>query len=131
MKIFMFALSIALLPAVAGAGVIFGNVSLVDKDKTKLAGDTLVVALTPAEQPDSIGLAMKSELKDTTDAYSAFNLFVEGSGSYKLHLLGKSKGVELIEPISVQVYEEAVEFNLILTHDKSGTAKYPYTVRRK
>jgi hypothetical protein len=131
MKIITIIMLLALLPIVAGAGVIFGNISIMEKEKIKPAGDTLLVVLTSVDQPIPADQLIKSTVKDTTDTYSAFNLFVDGTGSYLLHVLSKTKGQELIEPVAVQLYEEPAEFNLILSPDKSGKGKYLYTARRK
>lgn len=133
MKGFKAALFLALfLPAVAGAGVLSGNVLMVVQDKEKPAGDTLLVVLMPVGKEVTADQLAKAALKDTTDAYSAFNLFVKEAGSYKLHLLGKKKSTDLIEPITVEVYDEPVEYHLVMSPAKPGPdVKYPYTVRRK
>ena len=126
------------LPALAWGGVIFGNVSLFDANKERPAGDTLRVILVPddgslsAEQlanPEKAGAAIAA--LDTTDSYAAYNIFVDGTGAYKLYLYGKKAGSLLAAPLTVQIYDEPVEYILILSPAKDAAGGYKFDLRRK
>ena len=127
-----------LIPTLAGGGVIFGNVTLLDAKGQNPAGDSLRVILVPddgslsAEQlanPEEAGAAVAA--LDTTDSYAAYNIFVDGTGSYKLYLYGKKSGALLAAPLTVQIYDEPVEYILILSPAKDAAGGYTFDLRRK
>ncbi len=127
-----------LLPLPACAGVIFGNVTLFEANKEKPAGDTLRVILVPDDgslsveqlaNPEKANAALAGS--DTTDAYAAYNIFVDGTGAYKLYVYGKAKGWLLAAPLTVQIYDEPMEYILILSPAKEAAGGYKYDLRRK
>jgi hypothetical protein len=129
---------ILLIPLSVWSGVIFGNINLQDNGKERPAGDTLRVVLLPDDGSIAAEALADPETKnvaltfvDTTDAYAAFNLFVDGTGKFKLFLYGKAKGALLAAPLSVQVYEEPVEYKMLLTRGDASSSKFKYVLRRK
>jgi len=126
------------IPALAWSGVIFGNVTLLDANRQSPAGDSLRVIVIPddgslsAEQlanPEKAEAAVAA--LDTTDSYAAYNIFVDGTGAYKLYLYGKKAGSLLAAPLTVQIYDEPVEYILILSPAKDAAGGYKFDLRRK
>jgi len=127
-----------LMPALVWGGVIFGNVMVQNNGIEKPAGDTLRVVLLPDDgslaadvlsNPEAKGAVL--DMADTTDAYASFNLFLDGTGSYKLYLYGKAKGSLLAAPLAVQIYDEPVEYILILSSAKDAAGGHKFDLRRK
>jgi len=127
-----------LAPVAAQGGVIFGNVTLLDARGQSPVGDSLRVLLVPDDgslsaaqlaNPEKADIAAAAT--DTTDSYAAYNIFVDGTGAYKLYLYGKNAASLLAAPLTVQIYDEPMEYILILSPAKDAAAGYKYDLRRK